>query len=96
MELDRSQVEHIASLARIDLTDEEMELFGHQLSQILEHFELLRQLDTAGVPPAGHAADLDTVTREDTAQDCLSPEDVLSNAPRKEGEFFRVNVVLEE
>ncbi len=96
MELDRTQVEHIAALARIDLTDEEVESFGEQLAQILEQFELLRLLDTSGVPPTGHAADLNTVTREDVAQDCLPPEDVLSNAPRREGEFFRVKAVLEE
>ena len=96
MELDRAQVEHIAALARIDLTDEEVESFGQQLSQILEQFEILRQLDTTGVSPTGHAADLNTVTREDVTQDCLLPEDVLSNAPRREGEFFRVKAVLEE
>ena len=95
MELDRAQVEHIAALARIDLTDEEVESFGQQLSQILEQFELLRQLDTTGVSPTGHAAGLNTVTREDVAQDCLPPEDVLGNAPRREGEFFRVKAVLE-
>ena len=96
MELERTQVEHIAALSRIDLTDEEVESFGQQLSLILEQFELLRQLDTTGVPPTGHAADLSTVMREDVAQDCLSPEDVLSNAPRREGDFFRVKAVLEE
>ena len=96
MALDRTQVEHIAALARIELTDEEVESFGQQLSHILEQFELLRQLDTTGVPPTGHAADLYTVTREDVAQECLLPEDVLSNAPRREGQFFRVNAVLEE
>ena len=95
-QLDRSHVEHLASLARIDLTDDEVELLGQQLSHILEQFELLRQLDTTGVPPTGHAADLNTVTREDVVQDCLLPEEVLSNAPRRQGEFFRVNAVLEE
>ena len=95
MELDRIQVEHIAALARIDLTDDEVESFGRQLSHILEQFQLLRQLDTAGVPPTGHLG-LSTVTREDVVQDCLSTEDVLSNAPRREGEFFRVKAVLEE
>ena len=96
MALDRIQVEHIAALARIDLTDEEIESFGQQLSLILEQFELLRQLDTTGVPPTGHAADLNTVTREDVAQECLPPVDVLRNAPRREGAFFRVKAVLEE
>ena len=96
MELDRAQAEHIAAPARIALTDAEVESFGQQLPHLLEQFELLRQLDTTGVPPTGHAADLNTVTREDVAQECLPTEDVLSNAPRREGQFFRVKAVLEE
>ena len=96
MPLDRSQVEHIASLARIGLTEEEIEMFGEQLSQILEQFEVLEELDTEGVAPTGHAGGLQTVMREDIAQDSLDTEDVLKNAPRREGEFFRVNAVLEE
>ena len=58
MPLDRQQVEHIASLARIGLTDEEIELFRQQLSHILEQFEILDELDTAGIQPTGHAVDL--------------------------------------
>ncbi len=96
MPLERSQVEHIASLARIRLTEEEVLLFGEQLSNILEQFEVLKELDTSGVVPAGHASGLQTVMREDVAQDSLDSEDVLLNAPRREGEFFRVNAVLEE
>ncbi|MCH8800603.1 MAG: Asp-tRNA(Asn)/Glu-tRNA(Gln) amidotransferase subunit GatC [Chloroflexi bacterium] len=96
MPLERSQVEHIASLARIGLTDDEVRLFGEQLSQILEQFEVLNELDTTGVTPTGHAGGLQTVMREDLAQDSLDSEDVLKNAPRREGEFFRVNAVLEE
>ena len=71
MKLDRAQVEHISALARIELTDEEVESFGQQLSHILEQFELLRELDTTDVALTGHAAGLNTVTREDVAQDCL-------------------------
>ena len=96
MPLERSQVEHIAALARIGLTEEEIELFGEQLSQILEQFEVLKELDTSGVAPTGHAGGLQTVMREDLAEDSLDSEDVLKNAPRREGEFFRVNAVLEE
>jgi aspartyl-tRNA(Asn)/glutamyl-tRNA(Gln) amidotransferase subunit C len=96
MPLDRAQVEHIATLARIALTDEELELFRQQLSHILEQFEVLTELDTTGVPPTGHAVELQAVMREDAAEGSLSPEEVLSNAPRQEREFFRVNVVLEE
>ena len=96
MPLERSQIEHIASLARIGLTEEEIELFGEQLSQILEEFEVLSELDTSGVTPTGHAGGLQTVMRDDLAEDSLDSEDVLKNAPRREGEFFRVNAVLEE
>ncbi len=96
MELDRAAVEHIAVLARIELTDEEVETYRQQLSHILEQFERLRQLDTTGVTPTGHAANLDTITRDDVPEGCLLTEAVLSNAPRREGEFFRVKAVLEE
>ena len=96
MPLERSQVEHIAALARIGLTEEEVEMFGEQLSNILEQFEVLNELDTTGVAPTGHAGGLQTVMREDVAEDSLDAEDVLKNAPRREGDFFRVNSVLEE
>ena len=96
MPLERSQVEHIASLARIALTEDEIKMFGEQLSQILEQFEVLNELDTTGVTPTGHAGGLQTVMRDDLAEDSLDSEDVLKNAPRREGEFFRVNAVLEE
>jgi len=96
MPLERSEVEHIASLARIGLTDEEIEMFGEQLSHILEQFEVLEELDTKGITPTGHAGGLQTVMRDDLAQDSLDSEDVLKNAPNREGEFFRVNAVLEE
>ena len=96
MPLERSEVKHIASLARIGLTEDEIEMFGEQLSQILEQFEVLNELDTSGVTPTGHAGGLQTVMRDDLAEDSLDSEDVLKNAPRREGEFFRVNKVLEE
>ena len=96
MPLERSQVEHIASLARIGLTEEEIKMFGEQLSQILEQIEVLNELDTSGVTPTGHAGGLQTVMRDDLAEDSLGSEDVLKNAPRREGKFFRVNAVLEE
>ena len=96
MHLDRAEVEHIAILARIGLTDEEVETFGEQLSDILEQFEILGELDAGGVQPTGDLAQEEAVMREDSAEDSLNPEDVLSNAPRREGEFFRVKAVLEE
>ena len=99
MPLESSQVEHIATLARIALTPEEVEVFRQQLSHILEQFAVLQELDTTGVLTTGQAVkppQLAGVMRDDTPQDSLDHEDVMRNAPRREGEFFRVNVVLEE
>ena len=96
MPLDRADVEHIAILARIGLTPEEVEVFREQLSDILEQFETLKDVDTAGVAATGHAGQLQTVLREDVAEDSLDQDQVLSNAPRREGPLFRVKAVLEE
>ena len=96
MSLEHAQVEQIALLARISLTPEEVELFQGQLSQLLEHFQVLSELDTTDVPPTGHAVDLQAVMRDDDDEDSLDPEDVLRNAPNPEGEYFRVKAVLEE
>ena len=96
MPLTRSEVEHIAALVRVGLTDEEIETFRDQLSQILDQFEVLRQLDTTGVIPTGHAGNLETVMRDDATADCLPSSDVLSNAPRTDGDLIRVKAVLEE
>ena len=96
MSLEHAQVEQIALLARISLTPEEVELFQAQLSQLLEQFQVLSELDTTDVPPTGHAVDLQAVMRDDDDEDSLDPEDVLRNAPTPEGEYFRVKAVLEE
>jgi aspartyl-tRNA(Asn)/glutamyl-tRNA(Gln) amidotransferase subunit C len=94
--LESSEVAHIAALARIGLSDKEIEMFREQLSHILEQFAVLRQLDTSGVAPTGYAGDLNTVMRDDTPEGCLASDEVLSNAPRTQGEFIRVKAVLEE
>ena len=96
MALDRADVEHIALLARIGLTEEEVETFREQLSSILEQFETLRDVDTTGVAAAVHSGQLQTVLREDGPEDSLEQEQVLLNAPRREGPLFRVKAVLEE
>ena len=96
MALDRADVEHIALLARIDLTEEEVEMFREQLSNILEQFETLRDVDTTGVAATGHAGQLKNVLREDVPEESLEQDQVLRNAPRREGPLFRVKVVLEE
>ncbi len=96
MPLDRTDVEHIAALARIGLSEEEIVTFQEQLSNILDQFELIRQLDTESVEPTGHAVEVNSVMRDDVPEEPLSPEDTLLNAPRREGDLFRVKAVLEE
>ncbi len=99
MALDPAEIQHIAALARIALTGEERAALGQQLAQILAQFEVLSQLDTTGVSPTAHAGDLIpglSGLRDDASSPSLTTEDVLSNAPRREGQFFRVRAVLEE
>ena len=96
MPIDRTQVEHIAALARISLTEAEIDAFAAQLSQILEQFDALQSLDTTDVPATAHVANLDNVMRDDDIDHCLPAEDTLRNAPRRRGDFFQVRAVLDE
>jgi aspartyl-tRNA(Asn)/glutamyl-tRNA(Gln) amidotransferase subunit C len=95
MKLSREEVQHIARLARLGMTDAELERFREQLSNILENFEILQQVDTSDVPPTAQAIPLQNVVRDDKVAPSLPPDDVLANAPQKEGELFRVKAVLE-
>ncbi|MCE2405294.1 MAG: Asp-tRNA(Asn)/Glu-tRNA(Gln) amidotransferase subunit GatC [Dehalococcoidia bacterium] len=96
MPLTREEVLQVAALCRIGLSEEDLETIARQLSEILELFRTLGELDTEGVPPTGHAASLETVLREDEPGPSLSNADALSNAPARVGDRFRVQVVLEE
>lgn len=96
MPLTREQVLHVATLCRIGLTEEEVERFQIQLSHILEQFEVLKQVDTTEVPPTSHSVALTSVMRPDEPRPSFPKEDILRNAPRREGDFFRVPLVLEE
>ena len=96
MPIDRAQVEHIAALARIALTDAETAAFTRQLSDILEQFDALQGLDTDGVAPTAHIGGLDNVLRDDEPSASLDAADTLRNAPRRRGDFFQVRAVLDE
>jgi len=95
MKLKREEVLHIAKLARVGVTDDDVERLREQLSDILENFEILKKVDTTDVPPTAQSIPLQNVTKDDQAADSLLPGQVLANAPRKEGEYFRVKAVLE-
>ena len=97
MSLSREQVQHIARLARVGLSEEDVDRFSEQLSEILDYFERLRQVDTDGVPPTAHTLPLHNVMREvDEPSPPLDSEAVLGNAPVRDGNYFRVKVILEE
>jgi len=95
MLLTPEEVEHVALLARLEMTDEERERFTSQLNSILEHFEQLRQVDTTGVPPMSHAIAMSNVLREDEPTPSLSPDDALQNAPDRSDDCFGVPRVIE-
>ena len=95
MQLSGEEVRHIALLARVGMTDEEIERMRDQMSKILEHFQVLQQVDTEGVEPTGHSVDVETVMREDEVAPSGSLEEVLANVPRREGDLIRVKRVLE-
>ena len=95
MKLSREEIKHIATLARVGLTEEEQERFSEQLSNILENFAILQELDTTNVPPTAHPVALSSVFRSDEAEPSYAPEQILANAPRQEEGWFRVKAVLE-
>ena len=95
MRITTEEVQHIATLARVGMTDEEVERMQDQMSNILEQFDVLSQVDTGGVESTGSLSGRHTVMRGDRAEPSADREDVLSNAPRREGDLIRVRAVLE-
>ena len=95
MRLTSDEVRHIAALARVAMTDDEIERMRDEMSNILDHFDVLQQADTTGVEPTGHSAGLEAVMRDDIADASSPRDDVLANAPRSEDGFIRVRAVLE-
>jgi aspartyl-tRNA(Asn)/glutamyl-tRNA(Gln) amidotransferase subunit C len=95
MKLSREEVLHIAHLARVALTEEEITRMSEQLSNLLEHFEVLQKVNTEGVPPTAQSVTLESVMREDEVKPSIPADDVLANAPRREDDYFRVKPVLE-
>lgn len=89
------QVRHLAMLARIGMTPQEVEGFRAELASILSHIQALAAVDTEGVPPTANGADLLNVQAEDAARPSLPVEAVLANAPQREADYFRVQAVLE-
>jgi len=95
MALTRDDVLHLARLARLALSGEEVDRLTHQLSAILDHFTALQSANTEGVEPTAHALPLANVMREDEVEPSLPRGAVLANAPAHEDGMFRVRGVLE-
>ena len=94
--ISRADVEHVARLARLHLTDEELERMRVQLDAILAYIDKLKALDVDGVEPTSHAVPLVNVMRPDEVRASLSQADALANAPDRAGEFFRVPRIIED
>jgi aspartyl-tRNA(Asn)/glutamyl-tRNA(Gln) amidotransferase subunit C len=90
MAITRAEVLHVADLARLDLTEEEIERFRDQLNAILEAVGKVGELDLSGVEPTAHPLDLVNIWADDEPRPSLPVEDALANAPDRAGDFFRV------
>lgn len=95
MKLSTSDVEYVAKLARLEVTDQEKEKFTAQLNDILLYIDKLNELDTTGVAPMSHAIAVTNAFREDKVAESLGTEKALANAPDARGEFFRVPKVID-
>ena len=92
--LTQEQVRHVAKLARLNISEDEVRLFTEQLSDILEYVAQLQKLDTENIEPLAHALPVHNVLREDIVKPSLSNDEALANAPQRDGEFFAVPKVL--
>jgi aspartyl-tRNA(Asn)/glutamyl-tRNA(Gln) amidotransferase subunit C len=94
--ISREDVEHVARLARLELTGEEIERMRAQLNAILVHIDVLKSVDTEGVEPTSHAVPIVNVFRDDEPRPCFPLDEMLRNAPDRAGDFFRVPRIIED
>jgi len=95
-EIDQNQVRKVARLARLELTNQELEEFTGQLRAILDYVEKMNELDTDNVEPLAHCLPITNVMREDEVRESLGTDKTLANAPQRDGEFFKVPKILED
>jgi aspartyl-tRNA(Asn)/glutamyl-tRNA(Gln) amidotransferase subunit C len=88
--IDREQVLHVARLARLELTDDEVERMSQELSAVLDHIQVISELDLDGVPPTTHVVEVSNALRPDIVEPSLAPEIALANAPAVADGGFRV------
>jgi aspartyl-tRNA(Asn)/glutamyl-tRNA(Gln) amidotransferase subunit C len=96
MKLSKEEVKHVARLARLSVSEEEIEVFSRQLSEILTYIGKLNELETSNIEPTSHVLDIKNVFREDRITPSLSREEALAGAPEQEDGFFRVPKIIGE
>ena len=92
--LSRADVEHVAHLARLGLTDAELGRLEGELNHILDQYAVLARLDTETIPPTAQTIELENILRDDVVRPSLPVESVLANAAEREGDFIRVPPIL--
>jgi aspartyl-tRNA(Asn)/glutamyl-tRNA(Gln) amidotransferase subunit C len=95
-DVSREVVEHVASLAKLDLSDEEIDRLQTEMGRILEHADKLQEVDTDDIQGTSHVIPMTNVYREDEVGQSLTPEEVVANAPDSAEEFFKVPRIVEE
>ncbi len=97
MQLSKDEIQHIAKLARLELTDAELEKYGGQLSAVLNYVDQLKEVDVKGVEPTAQVTGMTNVLREDEARDWdkAEIEEALKDAPEREGRFIKVKRIIE-
>jgi aspartyl-tRNA(Asn)/glutamyl-tRNA(Gln) amidotransferase subunit C len=95
MKITKQEVEHVAKLARLDLSEKEKEKLTDQLSNILTYVEKLNEIDTRGVEPTSHVLDISNIMRDDVAGESLTQEKALANAPEKSAGHYKVPKIIE-
>ncbi len=94
MKISKKEVEHVANLARLNLSAGELETMTGQLDNILSYVDKLEELDTDGVTPTTHVFSVSNAFREDVVKESLSQEEAVKNGPQQNGEFFQVPKVI--
>lgn len=92
--ISKQDVDHVALLARLELTEEEKELYTQHLNKILNAAKALQELDTTNIPPTSHVLPIQNVFREDRVGESIDPEKVLAIAPEREESFFKVPKIV--
>ena len=95
MKITREQVEHVATLARLELTGGEIEMLTGQMDAILAYVEKLNELNTDGIVPTSHAVPMENAFRDDAVRPSIGTENALANAPARMEDFFQVPKVIE-